>query len=67
MGLRNLDNPGRAGDDVAKYDGWFMSFIIRDFAFNEDLTIEYNRIRMRRALLVSDEMKRFAKGERVSV
>lgn len=47
--------PERAGWDVAKYDGWPMANIIRDYVLNQDLTVEFTRVQMRRALLVSQE------------
>lgn len=67
MGLWNLDNPGRVGYDLAKYDGWAMVNIINDFLNNRDLTIEYDRVQMRKALLISSEVRRIQEGRRISV
>lgn len=59
--------PGRAGGDVAKYDGWPMALIIRDFTFNQDLKVEYTRLQMRRAMLVSYEANCLVKNERFAL
>lgn len=67
MGLRDFSDPLRAGGDVSKYNGWFMSLIIKDFVDNKDLTVEYDRYELKRAIMISDEVTRFAKGERISV
>lgn len=67
MGIYALNEPGRAGEDVAKYDGWAMSMIIRDFVFNQDLNVEYTRMQLRRALLVSNEYNSISKGARINV
>lgn len=66
MGLYNLQNPRRAGNDVAKYDGWALVNIIGDFV-KQDLTIERNRVLFRRAILISDEYKRAMVGGRINV
>lgn len=66
MGLYRTDNPGRAGGDVAKYDGWPIVNILREFR-ELGLDDELNRIRFRRALLVSYEFTAIAKGARVNV
>lgn len=59
--------PTRAGWDVAKYDGWRMALIIKDFVENQDLTVEWTRVQMRRAMLVSYEANCLIKRERFSL
>lgn len=66
MGIYRVDNPGRAGGDVAKYDGWPIVNILREF-MDLGLDKELNRIRFRKALLVSYEYTAMAKGARVNV
>jgi hypothetical protein len=67
MGLYAVDNPGRAGFDVAKFDGWKMYAIINHFVANENLETENARMELRRALLISDEYAMIARRERFSV
>ena len=62
MGLYDLNNPGRAGFDAKQYDGWMMANIIRDFVFNRDLTTEWDRVCLRKAMLVSDEYRKVSEG-----
>lgn len=59
--------PTRAGWDVAKYDGWPMALIIREYALEHDLGNEFDRVQMRRALLVSNEANCLVKRERFSL
>lgn len=66
MGIYNLDNPGRAGDDVAKYDGWMMMNILRDFR-GEDLSDAVSIHKLKRAIMVSHEFRAVSKGARVNV
>lgn len=57
----------RAGYAVAQYDGWPLSNIIREYAFNHDLTIENERLELRRAMLVSYEANCLVKNERFAL
>jgi len=59
--------PERAGGDVARYDGWPMALIIRDYVFNHDLTVEYDRLQFRRAMLVSNEANCLVNRERFTL
>ncbi len=66
MGLYRTENPGRAGGDVAQYDNWPIVNIIREF-MDLGLETELNRVRLRRALLISQEVTAITNGARVNV
>ena len=65
-GCLDEGNSNRAGHDVAKYDGWPMVNIIREYA-DKDWNDLHVRIQFRRALLVSREANCLAKRERFPI
>jgi hypothetical protein len=65
MGLYTLENPARAGIDVAKYDGWTLNNIINAF-IAQDLNDMHVRLAFRRAILISDEYRRAMRRERIN-
>lgn len=64
MGIYNLNNPGRAGHHVQKFDGWNMVNIINYYV--GDLPID-TKLEFRRALLVSHEARQLSIGGRINV
>ncbi len=66
MGIYRTDNPGRAGGDVAMYNNWPIVNILREF-MDLGLDVELNRVRFRRALLISQEVTAITNGARINV
>lgn len=66
MGIYRTENPGRAGGDVAEWDNKPIVNILRDF-MELGLDVELNRIRFRRALLISQEVTAITNGARINV
>jgi hypothetical protein len=65
-GLVEEGNPNRAGFGVAKYDGWPMVNIIREYA-EKDWTNLFVRLEFRRALLMSHECTQMSKRARFAL
>ncbi len=66
MGIYAINNPGRAGGDVAQYANWPIVNILREF-MELGLETELNRVRFRRALLISQEVTAITNGARINV